>query len=151
MKERAKKQKFSFTDLKDDSVLIGSHGDAMLHIAGTVEISGIIYCPKYTITIQIKGDGRVAFRGICSRIVVKKMRGNCTLDLRELTCKELRLESIQDQSMIITGKTRIISQANLTDEAILHIAEKSLITSSVMSGSSKIIHRALTPDDQATT
>jgi hypothetical protein len=50
--------------------------------------------------------------------------------------------------MIITGKTRVISQANLTDEAILQIAEKSLITNSFVSGSSKIIHRSLTPDDQ---
>jgi hypothetical protein len=148
MKERPKKQKFSFIDLKDDSVLIGSHGDAMVQIAGTVDISGIVYCPKYTITIQIKGDGKVTFRGICNRIIVKKMQGNCTLDLRDVTCKELRFESVQDQSMIITGKTRVISRANLTDEAILQIAEKSLITSSLVSGSSKIIHRLLTPDDR---
>jgi hypothetical protein len=150
MKGRGKKQKFLFIDLKDDSVLIGSHGDAVIQISGTVDISGIIYCPKYTVTLQIKGDGKVVFRGICNRVIVKRMQGNCTLDLRDLTCKELRLEFIQNQSMIITGKTRVISQANLNDDAILHIAEKALLTRSLISGSSKIIHTALTADSQTT-
>jgi hypothetical protein len=148
MKGRAKKQRFSFTDHKDDSVLIGSHGNAVVHIEGTVDISGIIYCPKYTVTIRIKGTGKVTFRGICNRIIVNKMRGTCTLDLRDLTSKEVRLESIQDKSMILTGKTRVISQANLMDDAVLHIGENPLITSSFVSGSSRIIHRSLTPDDQ---
>jgi hypothetical protein len=146
MKERLKKQRFWFVDQKDDSVLIGSHGHAVVHISGTTDLSGIIYCPKYTVTFLIKGNGKIAFRGICNRIIVKKMRGNTTLDLRDLTCKEMRFESVQDQSRIITGKARVISQANLTGESILHIGEKPLITSAFVTGSSKIVHTPLASD-----
>lgn len=143
-----RKQRFTFKgDLKDDSILIGSHGDAVLQVEGTFDLSGIIYCPKYTVTITIKGDGKVSFRGKCSRIIVKSMSGNCTLDLSEVTCRELRFESMRDQATVVTGKTRVISRAHLTDEAVLHIAEKPLITSSFISGSSRIVHRALTPND----
>jgi hypothetical protein len=141
MKGRVRKQRFTFKgDLKDDSILIGSHGDAIVLIEGTFDLSGIIYCPKYTVTFTIKGDGKISFRGKCSRIIVKKMGGNCTLDLSDVTCKELRFENMHDQATVITGKARVISRAHLTDEAVLHIGEKPLITSSFVSGSSKIVN-----------
>jgi hypothetical protein len=148
MKGRVKKQRFVFKgDLEDHSILIGSHGDAVVQIEGLFDLSGIIYCPKYTVTITIKGDGKISFRGKCNKIIVKKMEGNCTLDLSDITCKELRCEWMKDQATVITGKTRVISQANLTDEAVLHIAEKPLITSTFTSGSSRIIHGALSTNN----
>jgi hypothetical protein len=148
MKGRVRKQRFAFRgEVKDDSILIGSHGDAVVQIEGTFDLSGIIYCPKYTVTFTIKGEGKVSFRGKCSRIIVKKMGGNCTLDLSEVTTKELRFENMRDQATVITGKVRVISQANLSDEAVLHIGEKPLITSSLVSGSSRIIHRVQSSQD----
>lgn len=148
MKGRVRKQRFVFKgDLKDDSILIGSHGDANVQVEGTFDLSGIIYCPKYTVTITVRGDGKVAFRGKCSRIIVKDMSGSCTLDLSDVTAKELRFESVRDQAVIITGKTRVISRAHLADEAILYIAEKPLITSLLVSGNSKIVYRAATLGD----
>jgi hypothetical protein len=148
MKGRVKKQRFVFKgDVEDHSILIGSHGDATVQIEGFFNLSGIIYCPKYTVTITIKGDGKISFRGKCNKIIVKKMEGNCTLDLSDITCKELRCEDMKDQATVITGKTRVISQANLTDEAVLHIAEKPLITSAFASGSSRIIHGAMPADN----
>jgi hypothetical protein len=137
-----KKQRLNFSgNIKEDSLVVGSHGDAVITIDGKFDLSGIIYCPKYKVTLLIKGNGRVSFRGKCNKVIVKKMEGNCTLDLSDLTCKELRCESIRGQATVISGKTRVITQANLSDEAVLHIAERPLITNSYTTGSSKIVHR----------
>lgn len=136
---KVRKQRFVYKgDLKDDSLLIGSHGDAILTVDGTFDLSGIVYCPRYTVTITIKGDGKLTLRGKCNILIIRKMKGNCTLDLSEVTCRELRCESVQGQATIITGKTRLISQANLSDDAQLHVAKQPLITSSLV-GSSRII------------
>lgn len=137
----AKKQHFSFKgEIKDDSILIGSHGDAKVKVEGTFDLSGIAYCPKYTLTLSIDGDGTIALRGICNRLVVKKMSGNCTLDLRDLTCKELRCESVRKNARILGGKTRVVTRANLFDEAVLQLSDRPLITSFVTSGNSQITH-----------
>jgi hypothetical protein len=137
-----KKQRINFTgNTKEDSLVVGSHGDAVITVDGNFELSGIIYCPKFSVTLAIKGDGKICFRGKCNRVIIKKMDGNCTLDLSDLTCKELRCESIRGQATVITGKTRVITQANLSDEAELHIPERRLVTNSYTTGSSKIIRR----------
>lgn len=136
-----KKQNFSFKgDIKDDSILIGSHGDAKVVIEGSFDLSGIVYCPKYTLTLSIEGNGTIAFRGICNRIIIKRMSGECVLDLRDLTCKELRCESIRKKSKIIAGKTRVVTRANLFDEAILQLSDRPLVTSFVTSDDSQIVH-----------
>lgn len=136
----SKKQHFIFKgETKEDSVLIGSHGDATVTVDGNFEISGIIYCPKYTVTLSITGNGSIAFRGICNRIIIKKMSGECSLDLRDLTCKELRCESARKKSKIAAGKTRVVTKANLYDDAILQFADRPLITSALTSGNSQII------------
>jgi hypothetical protein len=135
-----KKQHYSFKgDTRDDSVLIGSHGDATVTIDGNFEISGIVYCPKYTLTLSISGNGTIAFRGICNRIVIKRMSGTCSLDLRDLTCKELRCESIRKKAKIFAGKTRVVTKANLYDDAVLQLSDRPLITSSLVSGNSQLI------------
>ncbi|HEY0653084.1 MAG TPA: hypothetical protein VGD65_08145 [Chryseosolibacter sp.] len=135
-----KKQQFVFKgETRDDSILIGSHGDATVVIDGNFDLSGIVYCPKYTLTVSVSGTGIVAFRGIANRVVIKKMSGDCTLDLRDLTCKELRCESARKKSRILSGKTRVVSKATLYDEAILQFSDRPLITSSLVSGNAQII------------
>ena len=141
---KAKKQRIVLKgNLKDDSIIIGSHGDAKVQIEGTFDLSGIIYCPKYTVTLSIKGDGKIAFRGKCNTLIIKTMKGGCTLDLSELTCKELRCESLGGQALVIAGKTRIITRANLADEAELRLGENPLITSSMVLDRSRIVYRLL--------
>ena len=136
----AKKQQFTFKgEIRDDSILIGSHGDATVTIEGTFELSGIVYCPKYTLKLVIDGNGTVALRGICDRVLIKKMSGNCTLDLRDLTCKELRCESVRKKSTILAGKTRVVTRANLSDDAVLRLSDRPLITSALTSGNAQII------------
>ncbi len=136
-----KKQRFTFTgETRDHSILIGSHGDATVVIEGDFDISGIVYCPKYTLQLSIKGNGTIAFRGICNRVIIKKMSGNCSLDMRDLTCKELQCESVKKKSKILAGKTRVVTRANLFDDAILQLTDRPLITSSITSGNSQILH-----------
>jgi hypothetical protein len=86
MKARTKKQRFEFKgDIKDDSILIGSHGDADVYMEGNFQLSGMIYCLRYTVTLFIRGGGTIALRGKCNRMVIKRMEGHCTLDLSDLT------------------------------------------------------------------
>lgn len=135
-----KKQQFSFKgEIKDDSLLVGSHGDAIIKVDGTFELSGIVYCPKYTVTLSIEGDGNIALRGICNRLIIKKISGTCTLDLRDLTTKELRCESVRQKAKILAGKTRVVTRANLSDDAVLHLLNSPLITSAVTTDNSQII------------
>jgi hypothetical protein len=135
-----KKQQFSFKgEIKDDSILIGNYGDANLVIDGIFDLSGIIYCPKFTVTVSIEGNGVIALRGIAHRIFVKKMSGDCTLDLRDMTCKEFRCESARKKSKIFAGKTRVVTKVSLFDDSILYLSEKPLVTSAVTFGNSQIL------------
>jgi hypothetical protein len=141
MKGRPRKQKFSFKGISnDDAILIGSHGDATMVAEGTFDLSGIIYCPKYTVTLVVKGNGKISFRGKCSRIVIKKMEGNAVLDLADLTCKEFRCEELRGHSQVILGRTRVITHVNLSDQSELHIADRPLIINSNISGSARIVY-----------
>lgn len=140
LKGRKKKVKLVFTgEVQQDDLLIGSHGDTDIKISGNFHISGIVYCPKYTITMTIKGDGRLALRGKCDRIIIKRMQGSCTLDLSEVTYKELHCQSLQDRSVVIAGNARAITPAILSDDATLHVHERQLIFNPVTSGNSRIL------------
>lgn len=126
-------------EVSQDDLVIGSHGDTDITVKGKFRISGIMYCPKYTVTLNIKGDGHLAFRGKCDRIVIKRMQGNCTLDLTEVTYKELNCRSLQDRSVVIAGNARAITPAILSDDATLHVHERQLVFNPVTSGNSRIL------------
>lgn len=140
MKSRKKKIKMEFTgNVEHDDLLIGSHGNTDIKIKGEFQLSGIIYCPKYTVTLDIKGDGKISFRGKCYRIIIKQMQGDCTLDLTDVTYKELHCQSLKGRSVVIAGNARAITPAILSDEAVLHVNERQLIFNPVTSGNSKIV------------
>jgi hypothetical protein len=140
MKGRKKKIKLVFRgEVRRDDILIGSHGNTDVKIRGNFQVSGIIYCPKYTVTLEIKGDGKIAFRGKCYSIAIRKMDGDCTLDLSDMTYKELRCESLEGKSIVLAGNTRAITPAILSDEAVLRVSEHQLIFNAVTSGNSKIL------------
>ncbi len=136
-----KKQQYIFGGKTEDhSIVIGSHGDAVVVVDGTFELSGIIYCPKYIVTLAIEGTGSISFRGICRKVIVKKISGKCHLDLRDLTCKEFECHSARQQAKITTGKVRAIRKAILRDDAILQLLEKPLMSSTyITSGNSRIL------------
>jgi hypothetical protein len=140
MKGRKKKIKLRFTgEINQDDIVIGSHGNTDIIVRGMIQLSGIIYCPKYTVTLDIKGDGKIAFRGKCYKIVISRMAGDCTLDLSDVTYKELHCRSLEGKSIVIAGNTRAISPAILSDDAILHVSDHQLIFNPVTSGNSKIL------------
>lgn len=144
---RKKKIKLVFAgDVRQDDLLIGSHGNTDIKVTGNFYLSGIIYCPKYTVSLVIKGEGRIAFRGKCHRIIIKKMQGDCTLDLSEVTYKELQCESLQGRSVVIAGNARAITPAILTDDATLHVNEGQLLFNRVTSGNSRILSTSGTGD-----
>jgi hypothetical protein len=140
MKAKKKKIKLDFTGEVDrDDILIGSHGNTDIKIKGNFKLSGIIYCPKYTVTLDINGDGRISFRGKCHRVVIRSMKGNCMLDLTDLTYKELHCQSLKGKANVMAGNARAITPAILADEAILHVHEYQLIFNPVTAGNSKIL------------
>ena len=140
MKSRKKKIKMEFAgNVEHTDLLIGSHGNTDIKVKGEFKLSGIIYCPKYTVTLDIKGDGKISFRGKCYRIVIKQMQGDCTLDLSDVTYKELHCQSLKGKSVVIAGNARAITPAILSDEAVLHVNERQLIFNPVTSGNSKIV------------
>ena len=140
MKGRKKKIKLAFCgDVRQDDILIGSHGNTDIKIRGNFRLSGIIYCPKYTVTLDIMGDGKIAFRGKCYSISIRKMDGSCILDLSDMTYKELRCESLGGKSVVLAGNARAITPAILSDDAVLRVSEHQLIFNAVTSGNSKIL------------
>jgi hypothetical protein len=67
------------------------------------------------------------------------MQGDCTLDLTDVTYKELHCQSLKGKSVVIAGNARAITPAILSDEAVLHVTERQLIFNPVTSGNSRIM------------
>lgn len=148
-KGRRKKITLAFKgDVNKDDLLIGSHGNTEIRVSGNFQLGGIIYCPKYTVTLIIQGDGCISFRGKCQRIVIKKMQGECTLDLSDVTYKELHCQSLSGKAVVVAGNTRAISPAILADDATLHIDNRHLIFNPVTTGNSRILSGGTLPHAQ---
>jgi hypothetical protein len=123
---------------KDDSIVIGNYGDARFIAQGNFELSGLIFCSKNTVEINLDGEGMVAFRGVCKRLVVKNVRGNCTLDLTGMTTERVWCESIKDSAVITLGTTRIIELISLDDEAVVKYGGRPVLLNYSLRGNSRI-------------
>jgi hypothetical protein len=123
---------------KDDSIVIGNYGDAKFSARGTFELSGLIFCSKNTVEISLDGDGTVAFRGVCKKLVLKNIRGNCTLDVSGITTQRIWCESIKDNAIITLGTTRIIELISLDDEAVVKYGGKPVLLNYSLRGNSRI-------------
>jgi hypothetical protein len=123
---------------KDDSIVIGNYGDARFIAQGNFELSGLIFCSKNTVEINLDGEGVVAFRGVCKRLVVKNVRGNCTLDLTGMTTERVWCESIKDSAVISLGTTRIIELISLDDEAVVKYGGRPVLLNYSLRGNSRI-------------
>lgn len=140
MKGRKKKIKLVFTgEVRQDDLVIGSHGNTDVKVRGNFQLSGVVYCPKYTLTLDVKGEGRIAFRGKCHRIILKNIEGDCTLDLTQVTYKELHCQSLKGRCVVIAGNARAITPAILSEDATLHVSDRQLIFNPVTSGNSRIL------------
>ena len=123
---------------KEDSLLIGNFGDVEFVANGQFDLSGMIYCPKGSIEFNVTGTGEVSFYGVCKRLIIKIASGNCRLDFSQLSCQEVQQLTIKENSEVVIGTTRIIRQAHLEDEAILHFSDKTILLNYSMAGNSQI-------------
>lgn len=122
---------------RNDSLLIGNFGDVEFTAKGVFELSGMIYSKK-SVAFNIIGSGRIKFHGVCSKIIINIVKGNCTLDFSDLASTEVCCVSLRDNSTTVIGPTKLISRANLQDEAVLMYKGTPRLQSYTLSGSSRI-------------
>ena len=122
---------------QNDSLPIGNFGDVEFTAKGIFNLSGMIYS-KNNVEFTIIGDGIIRFHGVCHKIIIHIVKGNCILDFSKLTSKEVTCISLRDKSKTMVGPTKVINWANLQDEAILEYDRKARLASYSMLGNSRI-------------
>jgi len=134
-----KKRKIKYSgEHRDDSLLIGNYENVHFIAEGKFDLSGLMYCPRYSVEFSVSGSGTIAFRGACKKLIIKKITGDCLLDLSEVVCKEVYCKSAKGNAVILIGPTKLISQANLTENATLQFKGKPLITNSAVGQSARM-------------
>lgn len=126
-------------DYTDDSIVIGNYGDAKITAIGNFSLGGLIYCSKSTVEFTMAGAGEASFTGVCKRLIIRGMDGNCTLDLSRLTSEVVRCESIKGSSVIILGPTRLIELITLDNDAVVRYEGKPVVLNYSLRGNSKIL------------
>jgi len=125
-------------DHKDDSIVIGNYGDVRFFAKGNFDLSGLIYCGKNTVEISLEGDGVVSFKGICKKLLIRGIRGNCTLNLSDLTSHTVWCESVKGNAVITLGPTKLIELISLDNEAVVKYDGKPVLLNYSLRGNSKI-------------
>jgi len=126
-------------DHNNDSIILGNYGDAKITAKGNFNLSGIIYCKKSTVEICLEGNGHVTFKGYCQKLLIQNISGHCTLDLSELSCDSMQCLSGQGTSTIILGKTKVIEQLVLVNDAVVRYPGSPLLASYSLSDNAKIV------------
>jgi len=126
-------------DYNEDSIVIGNYGDAKITAIGNFSLSGLIYCGKNTVEFTMAGEGAACFTGICKKLMIRGLEGNCTLDLSQLTCDSVWCESVKGNSVVILGPTRLIELIHLDNEAVVKYEGKPLLLNYSLRGNSKIL------------
>ena len=140
VKSFAKARNIEFIgDHRNDSIVIGNYGDAKITAIGNFNLSGLIYCGKNTVEFNMNGAGEASFTGVCKKLMIRGMDGNCTLDLSQLTCDTVWCESVKGNSVIILGTVRLIELINLDNEAVVKYEGKPLLLNYSLRGNSRIM------------
>jgi hypothetical protein len=122
----------------DDSIVIGNYGDVKFIAKGNFNLSGLIYCGKNTVEINMDGDGIVSFKGVCRKLLIRGIQGNCTLDLSNVTSQVIWCESVKGNSVITLGPTKVIELISLDNEAVVKYGGKPVLLNYSLRGNSKI-------------
>lgn len=139
LKPQPKPRKIEFIgDHKNDSIVIGNYGDVQLVAHGNFDLSGLIYCGKSTVEINLTGDGVISFNGVCKRLLLRGIDGNCTLNLSNLSCDVVWCESVKGNSIINLGPTRLIELISLDHQAVVRYSGKPVLLNYSLRGNSKI-------------
>lgn len=140
VKSFAKARNIEFIgDHQNNSIVIGNYGDAKITAIGNFNLSGLIYCGKNTVEFNMNGAGAASFTGVCKKLMIRGMDGNCTLDLSQLTCDTVWCESVKGNSVVILGAVRLIELINLDNDAVVKYDGKPLLLNYSLRGNSKIL------------
>ena len=132
-------RKFEFIgDHQNDSIVIGNYGDVRFIAKGNFNLSGLIYCGKNTVEFNIVGDGMISFTGVCKKLMIRGIDGNCNLDLSNLTSKVVWCESVKGKSVITLGPTKLIELISLDNEAVVKYEGKPVLLNYTLRGNSRI-------------
>ena len=135
MKKKILKRRIEFNGFhKQNSLVIGNHGNAELVAKGSFDLSGPIFC-KHSVEFKVTGDGLIRFNGSCHSLIIN-VKGDCILDFSKLNSKEIFCESIKGKSTILLGPTKVIRIANLEEEAVLKYTGRPLIIGYSLKGDS---------------
>src|SRR5258706_9066727 len=104
-------------DHQNDSILVGNYGDAKITAIGNFNLSGLIYCRQSTVEINLAGEGNARFSGICKKLVIQRVEGNCFLDLSNISCQTVRCEIVKGKSLILFGHIKFVELISIEDEA----------------------------------
>lgn len=139
IKTLPKPRKFEFIgNHSDDSIVIGNYGDARFIAKGSFNLSGLIYCARNTVEINLSGDGIVTFKGVCKKLLIRGIEGNCTLDLSNVTADLVWCESVKGACVVILGQTKVIELISLDHDAIVRYPGKPLLLNYSLRGNSRI-------------
>jgi hypothetical protein len=128
---------FSGTN-KSNSILFGNHDDLKICVIGNFDLSGLVFCQDYVVVLIISGSGRIALRGRCRKMIIKKVEGDCEVDLQQFSAKELSCDLVRGNSKVITGPVRLISFIRAEGNAVFTHSARSLCVTSYVNDSAQI-------------
>jgi hypothetical protein len=124
-------------DHKSNSLLIGNFGDVEFLAKGVFDLSGMIFSKK-TVEFTVIGTGNIRFHGFCKKLIIHLVKGECVLDLSALTTKEVVCFSLRDKTKTMVGPSKIITRANVQDEAILKYSNNTFLQDYSIVGKARI-------------
>lgn len=104
---------FNGLAIEEKNLVIGNHDHVQLVVKGNFVIDGLVYCPRYSLELVLQGDGTVTLHGICRRIILKKVSGNCLINLEEALVRELSCEDVGANSVLRMQSPRLILERNI--------------------------------------
>lgn len=125
-------------DFTDNGIVIGNYGDASVIARGNFNLSGLIYCGKSTVELEVSGDGNIEFKGVCKRLFIKRLEGNCSIDLSNLTTDSVWCELAKGNAVLTLGRTKTIELLSLDDEATVRYEGRPILLNYSLRGNSKI-------------
>jgi hypothetical protein len=136
--DKTQRTKMAFEgDHKSNSLMIGNFGDVEFLAKGVFDLSGMIFS-KRTVEFTVIGTGNIKFHGFCKKLIIHLVKGECILDLSALSSKEVICFSLRDKTKTMLGPTKVITRANVQDEAILKYANNALLQDYSIVGKAKI-------------
>jgi hypothetical protein len=112
---------FDGKSIVEHDVLIGNHGHAQLTVRGNFFIGGLVYCPKFSLEIVVRGNGILMLRGICRRLIIKRVTGNAVLKFEQLRMTELLCNDLSGTSELRVVQPKYVLERNVGINAKLHI------------------------------